>query len=169
MFRGRVPVTASRQSRRLRKMLWMLYKQNYRRGEKIEGYVKWLREQAEDSEAARSHFNYEGYLRELEEEGSTEMLSQSEVRRRRFIWMWIIAIHGTQFVLDDKAARTQFDHRTAKFPMTEASADFNVRDFDEIELKLNLLKEQAGKLKEVVGNPFEYPEENDFYHGRGIG
>jgi hypothetical protein len=31
------------------------------------------------------------------------------------------------------------------------------------------LKEQADKLRETVGNPFEFAEADDFFYGKGIG
>jgi hypothetical protein len=150
-------------------MLWLLYKHNYRNGEKLESYIDSLSEQIDDideNELERTrqrHFNYKGYIGELEKERETGRLSQHEVMRRRFIWTWLTARHATQFILDSKVARIQFNNWTEKFLMAEAGVDFQVADFDETEVRLTLLKEQADKLRETMGNPFEFLGTDDFY------
>jgi hypothetical protein len=156
-------------------MLLMLRRQNYRRGEKLGGYVDWLSEQIDDANEAelertrQTYFNYKGYAKELEKEGEAGNLSPSEIQRRRSIWMCDVAEDGTGFVLDNKTAKAQFDNHTEKTLLADVGIEVLTREFDETEFKLDLLKKQADKLREVVGNPFKFPGADDFFYGRGIG
>jgi hypothetical protein len=156
-------------------MFRILNRCNYRNGEKLEGYIDWLSEQIDDAnesaleEIRQRYFNYKGYVKQLEIEGQAGKLPQTEVRRRRFIWTRIVAEHATGYVLDNKVARAQFDKFTERFLIAVAGEDSQIPDFDEIEIRLVLLKEQADKLRESMGNPFEFPAVDDFYYGKGIG
>ena len=156
-------------------MLWILYKRKYRNAEKLEKYIDWLSEQISDpnedelEETRRRHFNYEACNKTLEEHGNGGTPSETEVRRCRFNCTWITARDATSFLLEDKVATAHFNKRNERFLMAQAGIDLQVGDFDETEMRLALLKEQADKLRETIGNPFESVGLDDFYYGSGIG
>jgi hypothetical protein len=156
-------------------MLLILRRQNYRKGEKLEGYIDWLSEQIDDANEAelermrQTHFNYKGYAKKLEKEEEAKKLSPSEARRLRSIWMCDVAEDATRFVLDNKTAKAQFDKHTEKFLLADVGIEVTTPEFDETGFRLDLLKKQADKLRDTVGNPFNFPGADDFYYGRGIG
>ena len=51
----------------------------------------------------------------------------------------------------------------------QAGEELLVPDVDDEEVGLVTLREQADKLREVIGNPFTHVAVDDFYSGTGLG
>jgi hypothetical protein len=138
-------------------MLDILKRRNFGEAEKLERYIDSLSEQIDDVNeqgrewAQRAHFNYHPGVRQLEEEVESGKLSQSEARRRRLIWVQIVAYEATRYIFDDKVARFQFDSFFEQIVDKDAVP---ITDSDEIEFRCTLLNNQAELLRKSVGDPF---------------
>jgi hypothetical protein len=145
-------------------MLWILYEHNYRNAEKLERYIDWLRDQVKyvSEELLRGYFSYEGCVKQFDKDVNARNANQSKARRRRFMCTWHTAFDSVGYVLQDKVERAEFNHHAEPIINAEVGINLPATDFDEIELRLAVLREQADKLREIIGNPFELAGVNDF-------
>jgi hypothetical protein len=155
-------------------MLLILRKRYYCNSEKLERYIDWLSEQIDDvnatqlAEIRRQYFSYKGCVSQFKKDVDARKVSLSEATFRRFICTWNIAFDASLYVIKDRVETTQFNNATAPVVFAGLGEEFQNPPFDEVELKRAMLKDQADKLREVIGNPFMYAGLDDFCYDRDI-
>jgi hypothetical protein len=150
-------------------MLWVLYEHHYRNAEKLEKFIEWLTGQVEifdenfKEELLRGHFNYNGCVKQFEEDMKSEKINDSEARRRRFMCTWNTAFNAIGFVLEHKTEKAEFNHHVDPILAKDVGIEMPASNFNEVEYRRSVFREQADKLREIIGNPFEFAGVNDFY------
>jgi len=156
-------------------MLWILYKRKYRNAEPLEKYIAWLREQVQQNgnkkrmEMRLKAFDARtGWSKEqIKEDLEAQRITQAEAGYRRFISAWGTATHVSDFVLDQKITDAKLNNLYDAFKNALPDEEVHVPNIDDVGIRIAGLKEQAEKLKEILGNPFELERPEDFYYGRG--
>lgn len=156
-------------------LLWILYKRKYRNAEKLERYIGWLRNQVQeydDKEIVEMWLTdfdaYKVYSAEqIDKDLEQGTITQGDARYSRFIGAWSMAYSVSDFVLHksvDKAIWSNIGKRMAR---ALAGEELHPSDIDAVEIRFAGMKNQAGKLRELIGNPFVPERSEDFYYGRG--
>lgn len=156
-------------------MLWILYKQKYRNAENLERYIEWLREQIQQNInesmvtlRLKEFDQFKGWtVEQLEEDLKAKRITEADVRYRRFISAWYMALHGSGFVLDERVTDAEWERLGVKLEQALAGEELQVPEVDADQIRLTGLKEQADKLREFLENPFAPQRMEDFYYGRG--
>jgi len=139
-------------------MLRMLLERNYRNSEKLEQFLDWLSEQikgSDEDETRHKHFGpHKGYAQHLDERVKAGTMDQTEARSRRFISAWGTASYAiTNLTWSRKVVAA---YRAAKRESAEEGKELSVPAIEN-NLRLAALREQADKLREIIGNPFAPP------------
>ena len=152
-------------------MLRMLRDCNYRNAEKLEQFLDWLSEQvkgSDEEETRRKHFGpHKGYSQQLEKDVKEGRMTWLEARRRRFDSASSRAFYAISNLTWSR--RVVGAYHVAKRQSAAKGKEPSVPAIEN-SLKLAALREQADKLREIIGNPFALPvPAEDFYCGNGFG
>ena len=153
-------------------MLLLLDRRKYRNVEILERYIEWLLDkvrQNDENLLAQELQQLKGYKqwvdKQIDEGLEAKRMTQAEAVYRRYSSAYGMARNLCKYVLKKKFLEAELENRYEKYrTATEGSNPLKV---GQPVIDDPTLKEQADKLRELIGNPFTPEGAGDFYYGKG--